>query len=168
TLAVIEAAEALRHGEADRALAIGHDTPIEPQNVLYYHACGLLATDGLRPFDTARSGSVFGEGAGAFALETEASAHARGAPIFGEVLGGGYVTEGTGLLAIRDDGDGTVRAIEAALGDAKIDPAHVGMIVAHGNGTELSDASEATAINRVFGTKCPPVTAFKWAIGHLR
>ena len=167
TLAVIEAAEALRTGEADRALAIGHDTPIEPQNVLYYHACGLLAADGLRPFDTARSGSVFGEGAGAFALETEASAHARGAPILGEVLGGGDVTEGTGLLAIRDDGDGIVRAIEAALGDAKIDPADVGMIVAHGNGTELSDASEATAINRVFGTKCPPVTAFKWAIGHL-
>src|SRR4029078_3957189 len=78
TLAVIEAAEALRNGEADRALAIGHDTPIEPQNVLSYHACGLLAAGRLRPCDTARSGSVFGEGAGAFALETEASAHARG------------------------------------------------------------------------------------------
>jgi 3-oxoacyl-(acyl-carrier-protein) synthase len=167
TLAVIEAAEALRNGEADRALAIGHDTPIEPQNVLYYHACGLLATDGLRPFDIARSGSLFGEGAGAFALETETSARARGAPILGEVLGGGYVTEATGLLAIRDDGDGLARAIEAALVDAKIDAAEIGMIVAHGNGTERSDASEARAIARVFGAGCPPVTAFKWAIGHL-
>src|SRR5205807_8232262 len=43
TLAVIEAAEALRTGEADRAVAVGHDTLIEPQMVLYYHACGLLA-----------------------------------------------------------------------------------------------------------------------------
>ena len=44
TLAVIEAAEALRHGEADRAVAVGHDALIEPQMVLYYHQCGLLAT----------------------------------------------------------------------------------------------------------------------------
>src|SRR6185503_18704276 len=58
-LAVIEATQALRTGEADRALAIGHDTPIEPQNVLYYHGCGLLASDGLRPFDASRTGSLF-------------------------------------------------------------------------------------------------------------
>ena len=51
TLAVIEAMEALRNGEADRAVAVGHDTPIEPQMVLYYHRCGLLARDALRPFD---------------------------------------------------------------------------------------------------------------------
>ena len=167
TLAVIEATEALRNGEADRALAIGHDTPIEPQNVLYYHGCGLLSSDALRPFDARRDGSVFGEGAGALALETEEAARSRGAPIVGEVLGGGYVSEGVGLLAIRDDGDGVVRAIEAALADARIDASNVGMIVAHGNGTSLSDASEAEALLRVFGSACPPVTAFKWALGHL-
>ena len=168
TLAVIEAAEALRNGEADRALAIGHDTPIEPQNVLYYHACGLLARDdALRPFDASRSGSLFGEGAGAFALETQAAAAARNAPVLGEVLGGGYVSEGSGLLAIRDDGDGMARAIELALADARIARDDVGMIVAHGNGTALSDASEASALRRVFGARCPPVTAFKWALGHL-
>jgi len=167
TLAVIEATEALRNGEADRALAIGHDTPIEPQNVLYYHRCGLLSADTLRPFDARRDGSVFGEGAGALALETEDAARARGAPIVGEVLGGGYVSEGAGLLAIREDGDGVVRAIEAALADAQIDASGVGMIVAHGNGTSLSDASEAQALLRVFGNDCPPVTAFKWALGHL-
>ena len=167
TLAVIEAAEALRHGEADRALAIGHDTPIEPQNILYYDQCGLLSHSVLRPFDLRRDGSLFGEGAGAVALETEAAAAARGAPILGEVLGGGYVSEASGLLAIRDDGDGVVRAIEAALADAGIDAADVGMIVAHGNGTPLSDASEAAGLRRVFGDRCPPVTAFKWAIGHL-
>src|SRR4029079_1748257 len=96
TLAVIEAAEALRKGEADRALAIGHDTPIEPQNVLYYHGCGLMSPNTLRPFDARRDGSVFGEGAGALALETEDAARSRRAPIVGEVLGGGYVGEGVG------------------------------------------------------------------------
>jgi 3-oxoacyl-[acyl-carrier-protein] synthase-1 len=167
TLAVIEAAEALRHDEADRAIAVGHDTPIEPQMVLYYHRCGLLAGDTIRPFDAARSGALFGEGAGALVLETEASATARGATVIGEVLGGGHAGEAAGLLTIRDDGEGLARAIGEALHDAKIGPADIGMVVAHGNGTRQSDASEAAALCRVFGSAMPPVTAFKWSIGHL-
>jgi 3-oxoacyl-[acyl-carrier-protein] synthase-1 len=127
----------------------------------------LLSPDTLRPFDGNRNGSVFGEGAGALALETEEAAEARGASVIGEVLGGGYVSEGCGLLSISDDGDGVARAIEAALADAGIGAGDVGMIVAHGNGTAQSDASEALALRRVFGDACPPVTAFKWAIGHL-
>ena len=166
-LAVIEATEALRNGEADRALAIGHETPIEPQNVLFYHRCGLLATGRLRPFDRARTGSLFGEGAGALALETEDAARARNAPVVGEVLGGGSVGDALGLLAISDDGDGVVRAIEAALADARVHARDIGMIVAHGNGTVQSDATEAAALRHVFGDQCPPVTAFKWALGHL-
>jgi 3-oxoacyl-[acyl-carrier-protein] synthase I len=167
TLAVIEAAQALANDEADRAVAMGHDALVEPQMVLYYHQCGLLAADTIRPFDAARSGSVFGEGAGALVLETEASAAARNATVIGEVLGGGHTSEATGLLAIRDDGDGLARAIGDALHDARLGPADIGMIVAHGNGTRQSDASEAVAIRRVFGASIPPVTAFKWSIGHL-
>ncbi|MET0202836.1 MAG: beta-ketoacyl synthase N-terminal-like domain-containing protein [Casimicrobiaceae bacterium] len=167
TLAVIEAMEALRQGEADRTVAVGHDTLIEPQMVLYYNQCGLLAGDTIRPFDAARSGSLFGEGAGALTLETEASATARNAKVVGEVLGGGNTGEATGLLAIRDDGDGLARAIGDALHDAKLGPADIGMVVAHGNGTRQSDASEAAALRRVFGDAMPPVTAFKWSIGHL-
>ncbi|MGE5668844.1 MAG: beta-ketoacyl synthase N-terminal-like domain-containing protein, partial [Betaproteobacteria bacterium] len=91
SLAVIEAAEALKQGEADRAIAIGHDTPIEPQNILYYHRCGLLAREALRPFDAAREGSVFGEGAGALALETEGALAARGGTAIGEVRRGRLV-----------------------------------------------------------------------------
>ena len=166
-LAVIEAMEALRQGEADRAVAVGHDTLIEPQMVLYYNQCGLLAGDTIRPFDAGRSGSLFGEGAGALILETEASATARDAKVIGEVLGGGNTGEATGLLAIRDDGDGLARAIGDALHDAKLGPADIGMVVAHGNGTRQSDASEAAALRRVFGDAMPPVTAFKWSIGHL-
>jgi len=165
-LAVIEALEALRNGEADRVVAVGHETPIEPQMVLYYNRMGLLASDSLRPFDARHDGSLFGEGAGAMMLETRASAAARGAPVLAEVLGGGYVCEAQGLAAIRDDGDGVARAILGALDDAKLAPADIGMVVAHGNGTPQSDVSEAAAIRRVFGEASPPVTAFKWAIGH--
>lgn len=167
TLAVIEAAEALRTGEADRALAVGHDAPIEPQMVLYYHDVGLLAKEAIRPFDARRDGSLFGEGAAAFALETEESARARGATILGEVLGGGSANDALGLLAIRDDGDALERAIRAALADAHMSASDIGMIATHGNGTPQSDASEAAAIRRVFGTNAPPATAFKWAFGHL-
>ena len=166
-LAIIEAAEALRNAEADRAVAVGHDTPIEPQTVLYYYDVGLIAKDTIRPFDTHRDGSLFGEGAAALVVETETSAASRGAAILGEVLGGGYTSEAQGLLAIRDDGDGLARAIALALDDAQLQPSDVGMIAAHGNGTRQSDASEAAAIRRVFGDSVPPITAVKWAFGHL-
>ncbi len=166
-LAVVEAAAGLANGEADRAVAVGHDTPIEPQNVLYYHGAGLLAKASLKPFDASRDGSLMGEGAGAVVVETEASAKARGAPVLGRVLGSGHATESEGLLAIRGDGDGPARAIRAALDDAGVSARDVGMIVAHGNGTPASDLSEALGILEVFGAHAPPVTAFKWAIGHL-
>lgn len=166
SLAVADAAAALRAGEADRALAVGHDAPVEPQMVLYYHQLRLLSADGLRPFDARRSGSLLGEGAAALVLETEAAAAARRARVLGEFLGSGCATEVEGLLAIPPDGDGLARAIALALDDAGIRPAEVGMIVAHGSGTRQSDASEAAAIRRVFGATAPPVTAFKWAFGH--
>jgi 3-oxoacyl-[acyl-carrier-protein] synthase-1 len=166
SLAVVEAAAALRAGEADRALAVGHDAPIEPQMVLVYHQLGLLSADGLWPFDARRSGSVLGEGAAALVLETEAAAAARGAHVIGEFLGSGCASDAEGLLAIRPDGDGLAGAIIMALDDAGIRAAEVGMIVAHGSGTRQSDASEAAAIHQAFGATIPPVTAFKWASGH--
>jgi 3-oxoacyl-[acyl-carrier-protein] synthase-1 len=87
--------------------------------------------------------------------------------VLGEVLGGAASCEAEGLLAIREDGEGVARAIGDALADAGITPEEVGMVVAHGNGTPASDASEAAALREVFGASMPPVTAFKWAFGHL-
>jgi 3-oxoacyl-[acyl-carrier-protein] synthase-1 len=167
TLAVAEAAAALRAGEADRAVAVGHDAPVEPQTILYFLRLGLLAADAIRPFDAARSGSLLGEGAAALVLENATAADTRHATVFGELLGSACTAEGEGLLSIRADGDGLARAIALALADADLQAADVGMIVAHGNGTRQSDASEATAIRRVFGRTPPPVTAFKWAFGHV-
>ena len=166
-LAIVEAMQALRYGEADRAVAVGHDSPIEPQTILYCHRVGLLAEDTIRSFDVRRDGSVFGEGAGALVLETEASAASRDATTLGEVLGSGCSDDAQGLFAIREDGEGLADAIRDALEDAGLRPSEVGMIVAHANGTRQSDASEAAAILQVFGKSAPPVTGFKWAFGHL-
>jgi len=165
-MAVAEAAAALREGDADRAVAIGHDAPIEPETVLHYHNFGLLSPKTLRPFDRARDGTVFGEGAGAVMLENWDEARARGASVWGEVLGAGCVTEATGIVELLPGGDGPSRAIQLALENAGISASEVGMVVAHGNGNRASDASEASALQRVFDGDPPPVTSFKWALGH--
>jgi len=165
-LALEEAVEALRTGRAERAVVAGHDTPVEPQRILYYDAVGLLGEDAVRPFDAARSGCLLGEGAAALVIECDAAAESRSPPALGEILGVGSVSEGEGLLPVRKDGDGVARAIAAALEDAGIEPADIGVIAAHGNGTVDGDASEAAGICRLFGPEPPPITAFKWAFGH--
>jgi 3-oxoacyl-[acyl-carrier-protein] synthase-1 len=166
-MAVAEAAAALRYDEAERASVTAHDTPYEPEVLFNYNKLGLLAREALRPFDRDRCGTVFGEGAASVMLEKTSEAKARGANILGEFLGSGCVTEAAGILDLRPDGDGVSRAIELALADAGLAPDAVGMIVAHGNGTRASDASEAAGIAHVFGKDIPPVTGFKWAVGHL-
>ena len=166
-LALAEAAAALRAGECTRVVVAAHDAPIEPQTLLYYHQLGLLSAEALRPFDAKHDGSAMGEGAAALTLETEGAAQERAATVLGEVLGFGSAGEAQGLLPVRDDGDGLVRAIRAALADAGLQPADVGLVVAHGNGTPNSDRSEARALAEVFGAGLPPVTGFKWAFGHL-
>ena len=167
TLAIVEAMESLREEKADRAVAVGHDSSIEPQTILYCHQIGLLAERSIRSFDASRDGSVFGEGAASLVLETEAAALSRGANVLGEILGSGSTSDAQGLFALRDDGAGLSDAIQIALEDARLSPEQVGMIVGHANGTRQSDASEAAAILRVFGRNSPPVTGFKWAFGHL-
>jgi 3-oxoacyl-[acyl-carrier-protein] synthase-1 len=166
-LAVSDGAAAIAAGDAERAVVVGHHAPIEPQAVLGFEALGLLAGDGLAPFTTRRSGTLLGEGAAAIVVEDAAAAEARDARQYGEILGSGCATEAEGLLEIRADGDGLARAIELALDDAGIVAEEVGMIVAHGNGTLQSDASEAAALRRIFGRATPPVTTFKWLFGHL-
>lgn len=166
-MALAEAAAAVRAGEADRAVAVGHDTPLEPETFYNFNILGLLANEAPRPFDRDRSGTVFGEGAAAVVFEKKDDAQARQATALGEFLGSGCVTEGMGVLEVRTDGDGLSRAIELALKDAGIASTEVGMVVAHGNGTRNSDLSEARALKRTFGANVPPVTSFKWAYGHL-
>ena len=166
-LAVAEAAAAVREGLVDRAVAVAHQAPLEAQNLAGFAALGLLADDAVRPFDRHRNGCLLGEGAAALAVEARGAAIARDRAVLGEILGSGAVSEGEGVLDVRGDGDGLVRAIELALSEACRTPDDVGMIVAHGNGTRASDASEAAALRRVFGDGGPPTTSFKWATGHL-
>jgi 3-oxoacyl-[acyl-carrier-protein] synthase-1 len=166
-LALAEAAAALRTDECTRAVVVAHDASIEAQMALYYHRAGLMSAQGLFAFDARHDGSVMGEGAGALVLETETAARERGASVLGEVLGSGNAGDALGLLPVREDGDALARAIASALTNSGIGPGNIGMVIAHGNGTPNSDASEARALRQVFGTDLPPVTGFKWSFGHL-
>jgi 3-oxoacyl-[acyl-carrier-protein] synthase I len=165
--AISQALDALADGEADRAIVVAHDTPVEPQSLVYYDALGLLTKSQPRPFDFRHDGIALGDGAAAMVLETRASAERRGAPILGAILGVGFASEAAGLLAIRPDGEGPARAIEQALGAANLAADEIGAVIAHGNGSPNSDNSEAAALARVFGSRHPPTTSFKWAYGHL-
>ena len=123
TMAIIEAFHTLRAGDADRAVAVGHDSPIEPETILNLYHLGLLTTDAIRPFDAARSGCLFGDGAAAMVLETQAAAACARRVGARVDSGDGVTTEAGGVLAMRPDGDGEARAIELALDDAGIGPA---------------------------------------------
>lgn len=166
-LALAEAAGAVRTGECERAVAVGHDAPVEPETLYYYHRLGLLSQDDVRPFDRRRAGTILGEGAAAVVLEKAEEAERREAKVCGEFLGFGCTTEASGVLELRPDGEGVRDAITRALEDAQLQPAEVGLIVAHGNGTINSDTSEVAALRDVFGEALPPITATKWAFGHL-
>lgn len=164
--AVIEAAAAIREDEADRAVVTGHDAPIDAETMMNFANVGLLARETLRPFDAGRDGTVLGEGAAAFTLETLDGARARGTEVLAEFLGSGSTSEATGVLGLQPDGEGLARAIRLALEEAGLAAGDIGMVVAHGNGTPASDASEVMALRSIFGTELPPVTGFKWSTGH--
>lgn len=166
TQAVAEACRYLKDGAIDRAVVVGYDSVSEPEALVYYAAMGLIGSRPVAPFDRESDGTILGEGAGALVLEELDQARERKATIYGEVLGCSVISEGEGILMVREDGDGPQRALRAALRDAGRRAEQIGMITAHANGTRASDASEARAIVELFGRDSLPVTGFKWSIGH--
>jgi len=119
-----------------------------------------------RPYDVERDGFVIAEGAGILVLEEWDHAVARGARIWGEVLGAASTADAHHITAPSPDGSGAVRCMELALADAGVAPSDIGHINGHGTSTPLNDAAEAEAIAKVFGTPGPPVTSTKGVTGH--
>lgn len=119
-----------------------------------------------RPFDKNRSGMVMADGAGILILEEYHHARARGAAIWGEIIGFGASCDAYHVTA--PDSLGQIRAIQAALDDARLSLNDVQYINAHGTGTELNDITETETIKRVFGERAYdiPITAQKAMTGH--
>lgn len=163
--AIAEACRYFQAGAIDRAVVVGYDSVSEPEALVYYASMGLLSSRALRPFDRDRDGTILGEGAGAMILEAREVARQRGASVYGEVLGTSVSSEGE-ILSVREDAEGLIQALRSSLEDAERRPEEIGMVTAHANGSVPSDASEALAISKVFGTGTVPVTGFKWSLGH--
>lgn len=120
------------------------------------------------PFDTARRGIVFGEGAAWFVIESAEHAARRGADPLGWVFGIGSCADGYHPSSPEPSGRWQAHAMDLALADAGIGPAQVDVVMAHATGTSKGDLAEARALDRVFSrcAKPPPVTALKGHTGH--
>ncbi|MGH9279310.1 MAG: beta-ketoacyl-ACP synthase II [Acidimicrobiales bacterium] len=173
TNAIGEAALLIRHGAAEVALAGGTEALVTPLAMSAFGRMGALSgrvsdpTAASRPFDPDRDGFVMGEGAGFLMLEELGVALARGARIYGEVLGYARNTDAYHITAPAPGGAGAAACMQQALTDAGIEPSDVAHINAHGTSTPLNDASEAMAIAKIFGDGAVPVTSAKGVIGHL-
>ncbi|MBN9743449.1 beta-ketoacyl-[acyl-carrier-protein] synthase family protein [Amycolatopsis sp. A1MSW2902] len=120
------------------------------------------------PFDRCRSGIATGDGSAMVVLENAALARARGATVFGEVVGYASLSDGHHPSSPHPSGRWEAETMRAALDDAEIGPRDVGAVVAHAAGTQKGDAAEIRAINQVFWGRCDPlpVTSVKGHLGH--
>ncbi len=116
-----------------------------------------------RPYDSQRDGLVIGEGAGTLVLEELSHAQARGARIYGEIIGFG--TNSDGFHVTKPESATMQIAMELALADANLAPQAIGYVNGHGTATEQGDIAETQATMRLFGTKMP-ISSMKGYFGH--
>jgi len=167
THAIGYAARLVALGVCDAALAGGSEAAITETGVAGFTNMTALSPSGVsRPFDAARDGFVMAEGAGVLVLEELEAARARGAHIYGEVVGTASTADAHHITAPAPDGSGAVRCMELALAEAELEPGAIASINAHGTSTPLNDAAEAEAIRKVFGEPGPAVTSTKGVTGH--
>lgn len=174
TNAMGDALRSIRLNETDLVITGGSEAALTRMGLAAFQNMKALSTrneeptKASRPFDADRDGFVLGEGAGVLVFEELEHAKKRGAKIYGEVLGYGTTSDAGHITAPDADGIGAAAAMTAALADARIDPANVDYINAHGTSTPLGDKAETTAIKRVFGDAAyqTSVSSTKSALGH--
>ncbi|RZM04858.1 MAG: beta-ketoacyl-[acyl-carrier-protein] synthase family protein [Variovorax sp.] len=174
SIAIAEAAKAVRCGEVDVAIAGGAEALIVPGVVLAWQAMQTLATfapgeaaRAVRPFAAERSGFALGEGAAFLVLESATRAAGRGARSYATLAGWGASCDATHLT--KPDAGGQARALRAALAAAGLRPGDVGYCNAHGTATRIGDAVEAEALAQVWGADLERlrVSSTKALHGHL-
>ena len=167
--AIMDAARVIMIGEAKKMLAVGSEAAVCPVGIGGFAAMKALCarnddpSHASRPFDAERNGFVMGEGAAALVLEELGDAKARGAKIYGELVGFG--ASGDAYHITSPSLDGPIRAMKKAYemaGRPKID-----YINAHGTSTAINDKNETAALKKLFGEgKVPAVSSTKGQLGH--
>jgi len=174
--AIGDAARLIMLGDADVMVAGGAESPVNRISIAGFAACRALSTGfnaepekASRPYDKDRDGFVMGEGAGIVVLEEYERARARGAKIYGEVIGYGLSGDAYHITAPSEDGDGGFRCMQMAVKRAGIDPSEIDYINAHGTSTPLGDEIELGSVTRMLGDAAPKaaMSSTKSAIGHL-
>lgn len=175
--AIAEALRWIQEGRAEVMVAGGAEATITPIGIAGFSAMFALSRRNneperaSRPWDKGRDGFVCGEGAGTLILESLTRAKKRGARILAEVTGAAATSDAYHITKPAPGGAGAVRAMRLALEDAKLDPASVDYINAHGTSTPAGDVEESKAIEKVFGAHALDkklwISSTKSMMGHL-
>jgi nodulation protein E len=165
THAIGLAFRAIRAGDTDLAIAGGTEACVTVGTLLAWEALRVLSFDTCRPFSKDRNGLVISEGSAMLVMEDLEHAVARGAKIYAEIAGFGANADAGDLTS--PDAENAARAMRLALSDARLAPADVDYVNAHGTGTLMNDLVESTAIKSVF-QNCdkPLVSSIKGVLGH--
>ena len=173
--AIGDAARLIALDDADVMIAGGTEGSVSRIALAGFAACKALATnfndrpeEASRPYDRDRDGFVMGEGSGIVVLEEREHAIARGAKIYGEVIGYGMSGDAYHITAPSEDGDGAYRCMQAALKRAGLKPSDIDYVNAHGTST-MADGIELKAVERVVGDAASKIamSSTKSATGHL-
>lgn len=155
--------DAIRAGDVEIVLAGGVDALCRKTFAGFYRL-GAMAPEVCQPFDKDRKGILTGEGAGILVMESLESAKARGARIYGEVLGYGLNCDA--LSPVAPDQSSLARCMQLAHRNAGVKPEDIDFISAHGTGTRANDQTEVGAIREAFGDTPPPTVSIKGMLGH--
>jgi len=174
THSIGDAFHMIKRGDADAMIAGGCESTVTPLGIGGFAVMKALSTHAdpvtaSRPFDRDRDGFVLSEGAGIVVLEEYEAAKARGAKIYGEVVGYGLSGDAYHLTTPAPGGEGAARCMKMALSTAKVNPEQVDYINAHGTSTHFNDLYETLAIHSVFGNHAGKlmVSSTKSMTGHL-
>jgi nodulation protein E len=156
----------IRSGMVDAAIAGGHEAPLTFGFLRAWDSMRVVSPTQCRPFSADRDGMTLGEGAAMLTLESLASAQARNATIYAEIVGFGFSADASHIT--QPLADGAASAMRQAIADADASPDEVGYISAHGTGTQANDSTEAAAIHQVFGSRASqiPISSTKSLHGH--
>ena len=173
--AIGDAFRTIQYGDADIIISGGAEATVTPMAIGGFANMTALSdrndspATASRPFDLTRDGFVMGEGAGIVILEELEHARARGARIYGEVVGYRASADAYHLTGQLPEHEGLQRAMRGALADAGMRPDEVDYVNAHGTSTQLNDSNEATAIAKVFGDAAQRVSisSTKSMTGHM-
>ena len=165
----------IERGAAEMMICGGTEATITPMGVGGFASMKALSTrnddpsHASRPFDIGRDGFVVGEGAGILILESLEHAQKRNAPILAEIVGYGMSGDAYHITQPAENGDGAFRVMRAAMKDAKLTPADISYVNAHGTSTPLGDVIETRALKRTFGDRAShiPISSTKSMTGHL-